>query len=570
MSAPTRGANEPLISTSVAGLRTALASFAREHLPEAMVPTRFVILDELPKLPNGKVDRSRLPTRDAGETAGATYLPPSTPEEIRIAQIWRDVLGVSRVGVEDSFFDLGGDSLSAAQMGARVKEEFGVALSLRRLFEHPTVAELARMVGAKGPVGAAGTGSPRSLSNEDLIAEAQLPADIVPARDAAAPASAPYRTILLTGATGYTGAYLMREILERSEARVYALARAKDARDAVNRVRRNLASYGLWRDSYEGRVVGVAGDLGRPYFGVSRAVYEELAEQVEMIVHNGALSSYALPYRRLKAVNVLGTQEVLRLACKRRIKPLHFISSLAVFPGHPGVHDFKEVEVTDPVNVLGGYRQTKWVADRLVTLAGHRGLPVSIYRPGLITGAQDTGACSTDTFLNAAMKGCIQLGAALDFDVMVEMVPVDFCAQAVAYIALSGKRHGMRFHLPSATPLRWSQLLNLLEECGYPLRRVSYRTWYRELAAAVEQGADNALTKFFPLFGEDTPSVDVGYPDSEPHFATDHLQEALAGSGIACRPVDASFLSLYLEYFVSIGYLPPPTRKGTRSGGAQL
>ncbi|HYH98168.1 thioester reductase domain-containing protein [Hyalangium sp.] len=569
MSAPTRAANEPLISTSVSGLRTALASFAREHLPEAMVPTRFVILDELPKLPNGKVDRSRLPTRDAGEPAGTTYLPPSTPEEIRIAQIWRDVLGVSRVGVEDSFFDLGGDSLAAAQMAARVKEEFGVALSLRRLFEHPTVTELARMVGAKALVGAAGTGSPRSLSNEDLFAEAQLPADIVPAPDAVAPASAPYRTILLTGATGYTGAYLLREILEHSEARVYALARAKDARDAVNRVRRNLASYGLWRDSYESRVVGVAGDLGRPYFGVSRPVYEELAEQVEMIVHNGALSSYALPYRRLKAVNVLGTQEVLRLACKRRIKPLHFISSLAVFPGHPGVHHFKEVEVTDPVNVLGGYRQTKWVSDRLVTLAGHRGLPVSIYRPGLITGAQDTGACSTDTFLNAAMKGCIQLGAALDFDVMLEMVPVDFCAKAVAHIALSGKRHGMRFHLPSATPMRWSRMLDLLEECGYPLRRVPYQTWYRELAAAVEQGADNALTRFFPLFAEDMPSADVGYPDSEPHFATDNLEEALAGSGIACRPMDASFLSLYLEYFVSTGYLPPPTRQGTRGGGVQ-
>jgi thioester reductase-like protein len=566
MSVPMRIANEPLVSTSVSGLRTALASYAREHLPEAMVPSRFVILGELPKLPNGKVDRNQLPTREAGEPVGTTYLPPSTPEEIRIAQIWRDVLGASRIGVEDSFFDLGGDSLAAAQMAARVKEEFGVALSLRRLFEHPTVAELARMVGAKTSGAAPGSGSLRSLSSENLVAEAQLPADIAVAPGVAAPVSPPYRTLLLTGATGYTGAYLLRELLERSEARVYALARAKDAVDALNRVRRNLAGYGLWRDSYEGRVVGVAGDLGKPYFGVNRAVYEELAEKVEMIVHNGALSSYALPYRRLKAVNVLGTQEVLRLACRRRIKPLHFISSLAVFPGHSGVQHFKEVELTDPDGVVGGYRQTKWVADRLVTQAGHRGLPVCIYRPGLISGAQDTGACSTDTFLNAAMKGCIQLGAALDFNVMVEMVPVDFCAKAVAHIALSGTRHGMRFNLPSATPMRWSRLLDMLEEYGYSLRRVPYRTWYRELAAAVERGADNALTKFFPLFAEETPSADVGYPESEPHFATDNLDEALAGTGIQCRPVDQAFLALYLDYFVSAGYLPPPSRRAKEEG----
>jgi thioester reductase-like protein len=494
MSAPNRrAANAPLFSSSVSELRTALASFAREHLPEAMVPARFVLLNELPKLPNGKVDRNRLPTKDAGEPTGTTYVPPSTPEESRIAQIWQDVLGVSRVGVQDSFFELGGDSLVAAQMAARVREEYGVALSLRRLFERPTVAELARMVGAKGQVSTPHGGSTRSLSSEDLAAEARLPEDIVPDPDAAPPASAPYQTLLLTGATGYTGAYLLRELLDRSTAQVYVLVRAKDAKQAIERVRRNLVTYGLWRDSDEPRLVGVAGDLGRPFFGVTRPVYAEMAERVEMIVHNGALSSYAMPYRRLMPINVLGTQEVLRLACRRRIKPVHFISSLAVFPGHQGVQHFPEVELTSPEGVIGGYRQTKWVSDRLVSLAGHRGLPVCIYRPGLISGAQDTGACATDTFLNAVMKGCIQLGAALEFNVLLEMVPVDFCAKAVAHIALSGTKHGMRFHLPSAHPVRWSELVDMLGECGYPMRRVPYQTWYRELAAAMERGADNAL-----------------------------------------------------------------------------
>lgn len=550
-------ANAPLSQAAVSELRATLAGFAREHLPEAMVPSRFVILDKLPKLPNGKVDRSRLPIGELGEPSAATYVAPRTLEEQRIAQIWCDLLGVSRVGTADSFFDLGGGSLTAVQMVARVKNELGVALNLRRVFERPTVAAIARLVNARGGGAIAESGGGRSLTAAELAAEAVLPEDIAAAlADALPPVAAPYRAILLTGGTGYTGAYLLRELLDRSSAQIYVLARARDAVDAVARVVRNLDSYGLACAGDERRLRGISGDLGRPYFAVGRAVYAELAERVEMIVHNGALSSYALPYHQLKATNVLGTLEVLRLAARRRVKPLHFISSLAVFPGIQGARRFAEGELTCADGVIGGYRQTKWVSDRLVTLAGHRGLPACIYRPGLITGAQDTGACSVDTFLNATIKGCIQLGAALDFDVTVEMVPVDFCARAVAYIALGGGWHGRQFHLPAATTVRWSELVDLLAACNYPLRRVPYATWYRALTAAIEGGADNALGKFLPLFGDDAPSADVGYAGSIPCFESDNLNAALAGSGIVCRPVDRALMALYLQYFVSVGYLP--------------
>lgn len=554
-----RAANEPLLSASATRLRGELGGFARQHLAEPMVPSRFVVLTELPKLPNGKVDRKQLPLASlSDEGSAARYMPPTTPEEIRIAQIWCEVLGLGRVGITDSFFDLGGDSLAAAQMAAHVKDAFGVALSLRRLFDHPTIGELARMIGNKGDAPASTTGNSRSLSSDELWQESELPHDIAPMPDALPPTAGPYQRVLLTGATGYTGAYLLRELLDRSSAQVHVLVRARDNKAALRRALRNLQTYQLERDGDEARLIGVAGDIGMPYLGCGREDYLDMAAQVEMIIHNGALSSYALPYRRLKAVNVLGTLEVLRLACRARIKPVHFISSLAVYPGHQGPQQFAEEAVHDAEGVVGGYRQTKWVADRLVSQAGQRGLPVCIYRPGLITGAQDTGACATDTFLNASMKGCVQLGLALDFDVMLEMVPVDFCAKAVAYIALSGQWHGTHFNLPAANTVRWGELVDLMGQCGYPLQRVPYQTWYRALAAAVEGGQDNALSGFLPLFGEEIPSKDVGYPGTQPHFRTDRLLRALHGSGIECRRIDRDFLRLYLEYFVNIGYMPQP------------
>lgn len=551
-------ANDPLAQTAWAAFRTRLREFAAAELPEAMIPSRFVVLPELPKLPNGKVDRGLLPAVLDGDSSGTAYVAPRTPLEIRVTGIWADLLGVGRVGLKDNFFELGGDSLAATQVAARLHAESGLQVSLRSLFDHPTPERLARHLGAQGAaVPPPGDGRhPRSIAGADLAAEAVAPADIAPAADALPPVPAPYTTVLLTGGTGYTGAFLVRELLDRSQARLYVLVRADTPRQAVDRVRAAMELYGVWREGDEHRLTGVPGDLGRPYFGLGHDAYRRLAREVQMIVHNGAWSSYALPYRRLKPVNVLGTQEVLRLAARHRIKPVHYISSLAVYPGRPGEHRWPEDAATDPDGVVGGYRQTKWVGDRLMAQAHARGLPTCVYRPGQITGAQTTGACAEDTFLNAALKGCVQLGAALEFDVSLEMTPVDFCAAVVAHVALGGGHHGTSFNLPGGHPLHWDRLVELLDECGYPLRRLPYADWYAELTRAVEGGEENELARFLPLFGSDQPAEDLGYRGSRPVFDTTNLRRALAGSGIVCLPPERELVGRYLDHFEATGFLP--------------
>ncbi len=124
-----------------------LQRFVRQRLPESMVPSDFVLLDEMPLTPNGKVDRMALIT-SRGIRAGVdgAYVAPRTPMEETLAQIWSEVLSVERVGIEDNFFELGGHSLRGTQVASRVRELFQVDLPLRHLFRNPTVAELARIV----------------------------------------------------------------------------------------------------------------------------------------------------------------------------------------------------------------------------------------------------------------------------------------------------------------------------------------------------------------------------------------------------------------------------------------
>jgi acyl carrier protein len=119
-----------------------LRAFLKRQLPEYMLPATFTILDALPLTPNGKVDRRALPTPEHA-IAAATYLAPRTPVEAVLADIWREVLGVAQVGVQDDFFDLGGHSLLVMKVLARIQETFKIALPLAELFTTRTIAGLA-------------------------------------------------------------------------------------------------------------------------------------------------------------------------------------------------------------------------------------------------------------------------------------------------------------------------------------------------------------------------------------------------------------------------------------------
>ena len=125
----------------------ALRRELKKSLPDYMVPSLFVRVEKMPLTPGGKVDRQALPVPDLSRLCASTeYVAPRTPTEEKLAEIVRDVLGVERVGVYDNFFELGGHSMMATQVVSRIREEFGVEIPLRTLFEHPTVEEITQEI----------------------------------------------------------------------------------------------------------------------------------------------------------------------------------------------------------------------------------------------------------------------------------------------------------------------------------------------------------------------------------------------------------------------------------------
>ncbi|MBT0566972.1 thioester reductase domain-containing protein [Williamsia sp. CHRR-6] len=459
------------------------------------------------------------------------------------------------------FADYGLDSVYALSVAADVEDRLGIALDPTLMWDYPTLDSLsAAIAGLMAEPEAASTEAEvsRGITATELSAEAFLPDDI--RRPDGQPISAP-DNVFLTGATGFAGAYLIAELIARTEYTVYTLVRARDEGEARDRVRLNLTTYGLWNDATAARVKAIPGDLGRDQLGLTEVMFKQLADTIDVIIHNGAAVNFALPYRRLRAANVGGTVEILRMAAQGKATSVNMISSMGVMPERPGTQSVPEAAMTDPTDVVGGYRQTKWVAERLVVEAGRRGVPTKIFRPGNVTGSQQTAVGAQDTIINALIKGCVQLGAAFEFDVVLLLVPVDFLASTVVTHIIDGNHDNGFVNLPGASRLLWSELIDLVAGAGYHVPMLPYSQWHELFSA---RGASTALAPYAPLLTPDGPAPELGVNGNRPEIETTATDTAVTGP--RCAPMDAALWNRYLEHLVEVGYLESPKSGLTLSG----
>lgn len=535
-----------------------LRSFLKEKLPEYMVPSVFVQLEALPLTPNGKVDRRSLPVPEQTRSElEAAYVAPRNPLEQQLAEIWAQVLGLETVGIHDNFFDLGGHSLLITQLLTQIRDTFKVNLSLRSLFKEPTVANIAETIET-----ARLSKQDRQILTEDAInlkAEAVLDPTIHPEGITYNPDVSP-SVIFLTGATGFLGSFLLYELLQQTQADIYCLVRSETIDSGKKKILSSLKSYLLWDESFSQRIIPASGDLSKPFLGFSETLFEQLAERLDVIYHNGALVNSTYPYSVLKAPNVLGTQEVLRLASLVKVKPVHFISTISIVgDGKSSVQIIRERDSLDNFTIpSGGYSQSKWVAEKLVAIARKRGLPVSIYRPGTISGHSKTGTCNTSDNTYRAIKGCIQLGSVSDRDIQLDLSPVDYVSQAIVHLSRQKESLGKTFHLVNPQPLPLSEMVNYMRSLGYPIERVSDNQWRSQLLNTVNS-PDNALYPLLSIYSEEDSDRDSQDRDSSiQQFDCQNTLTGLAGASIVCPPVDTKLLDTYFSYLIQTGFLSPP------------
>jgi amino acid adenylation domain-containing protein/thioester reductase-like protein len=522
-----------------------LKAHLKQALPDYMVPTAFVVLDEMPLSANGKLDRKRLPAADLGKQLSKLYVAPRTETETILAEIWQQVLGIEQVGVEDDFFELGGHSLLATQLAFAVQNKLRTQFPVKAVFEKPTVGEQAGWL--------SGEADEESI---DLQVEAGLGSDILPLP--AKPAElGQSRALMLTGSTGFLGAFLLADLLEQTQAHVYCLIRAADEAQASSRLEKQLARYDLLERIDWRRVIPVCGDLASERLGLSEDRYREIAAGVDAIFHNGAQVNFVQPYRALKAANVSGSVEVLRLATTERPKAIHYVSTLSVFAGNPSnPQGFTETDEPRFSGALvGGYAQSKWVAEAILRKASLRGFQVAVYRPATVAGDSHNGVWNTDDFLCRVFKGCIQMGLAPEVDSRLDMAPVDFVSGAIVALAQETDVAGSIFHLNHPHPPTANAWFDWFIVAGFPLRKVSTRQWRAAMLAAAETIADFALAPLLTLFAEEAESDGAADRDEAVGYDCSATQGRLAARGMAYQSIEDTLLARYRDYFVRSGWI---------------
>lgn len=520
-----------------------LRNFLQVQLPGYMVPTAFVVLEKFPLTPNGKLDRRALPASDLSQSPRKGFVAPRGAVEKTLAEIWAQILQIEPIGVHDSFFALGGHSLLTTQLLVRLRETFQVNLPLQTLFESPTIAGLAASIEQ----------SQRRVNKSskvaiDLATEAVLDPAISPAvalRNTCEPAH-----IFLTGATGFLGAFLLYELLQQTSATIYCLVRGPHAE--AKKLQASLKSYFLWQESFASRIVPVVGDLSQPLLGLPGEQFQQMAGQLDAIYHNGAWVHHLYPYAVLKATNVLGTQEVLRLASQIKPKPVHFISTPSVFSGRQSRDEIvREQDHLDDPPSGNGYVQTKWVAEKLVLTAQERGLSVCIYRPGRISGHSQTGVFNPNDFLYRLIIGCMQLGSVPDQDIQEDIVPIDYVSKAIVHLSRQQQSLGKAFHLVHPQVLHSQMLIDVIRSLGCSLGQVSYSEWQTALIQTVGQAPDHPLYPLIPFF---TAQATAGTSRSL-RFVCQNTQEGLAGTDITCPPIDTQLLRTYCSYLIQNNFV---------------
>lgn len=492
-----------------------LRTFLKKRLPDHMIPSAFVILERLPLTSSGKLNRRVLPPPGLDACVDNQYRPPQGAIEETLSSIWQSLLEVERVGREDNFFEIGGHSLLVLKAVYKMNEALGCSLRVIDVYSSPTIRDLAARINGEMQVDAF----------VDLHRESALDSDIV-----ASPGSAriPEKVILLTGATGFVGRFLLAQLLRGTDATIYCMVRARSNQEAQFRVRTTLISWDLWRDEFEGRVVPVRGDLRAEKLGIDHISYRTFARDVDAIYHCATSMNHLETYAMAKSANVDASKELLRLAMQGAPKVVNYISTLGVFSPSPDgverlVHESSPIE-HERHSCSRGYVASKWVGEKIFKIANERGIPCNIFRIGLVWADSELGRYDELQRGYRLVKSCLLSGCGIrDYRFEMAPTPVDYVARAVVFLATCHPEGNGVFHIASGVDV----CEGLFEQCNVAVQKrlelLSYYDWICEMRRLHLDG------KSMPV----VPLIEFAFEMDETAF-NEHQRGARSGIRFDC------------------------------------
>jgi fatty acid CoA ligase FadD9 len=542
-----------------------LREYCHERLAPHKIPLYWLAVDEFPTTPSGKVQKFLLRERFA--TSAATPAAGTEDQEELLSSLRsggadqpaaetvqlavRATLGSRPEELHGGtrFTDVGGDSLSALKISKLLEEIFDTEVPVGVIID-PTndldrlanYIERNRNNGHKRPTFASVHG--RSTSEVhvsdltlDKFIDKQVLAD---AANLARPSGAP-QTVMLTGATGYLGRFLCMEWLQRlsqSGGTLICIARGRDPRAARERIADALdrGDPDLTREFHTlaaDHLEVLAGDVDEPNLGLDVATWNRLADNVDLIVHPAALVNHVLSYGQLFGANVVGTAEIIRLGLTSKLKPLNYVSTVAVaFNGDDVLGEDVDIRAASAVRKIddtyaNGYANTKWASEVLMREAhALYGLPAAVFRCDMILAhSRYAGQLNVSDLFTRLMLSLVATGIAprsfYEFDgqrrgtrAHYDGLPVDFIAEAIATLGANATEgfHTYNVVNPHHDGISLDQFVDWLIAAGNPIQRVDdYADWLARFEAAMRALPDrqrqHSELKLLDAFRPPSPAI---------------------------------------------------------------
>lgn len=416
----------------------------RKALPPYMVPTYFVKLEKMPYTINRKIDRKALPMPEPNKPVvnSKVNIEELNSSEEKLLQIWKNILKIEDISINDNFFDIGGDSVAAISMQIEAVK-YGLDFEYSDIFTHPTIKELSKKSNRNDEEFIKNYDYKRlkevlsrnTVDNLKTIKKARI------------------KNILLIGATGYLGAHILDAFMKNNKGTIYCLVRPKNSINIEKRLKDTLKFYfgDKYKKEFSNRIKVIHGDIVEENLGLSNKDFAMLAENIDAVINSGALVKHFGIKKKFEEINVNGTQNVIDF-CKKTKKRLLHVSTISI-SGNGEKEEtvvetpeninkkklFKETNIYVGQNIKGVYSTTKFRAELLVLEAISDGLDAQILRMGNITNRYSDGVFQMNVDENAfakRIKSFIEIGAFPRYLLQhsIELTPVDLATEAVIKI----------------------------------------------------------------------------------------------------------------------------------------
>ncbi|AGF54203.1 thioester reductase-like protein [Clostridium saccharoperbutylacetonicum] len=422
----------------------------------------------------------------------------------KMIKIWKETLKVQSVGINDDFYDIGGNSILVSKLLFKIANTFNVNVSFQDILNATTIEKLTNLIENIKDKSVTEIARNTDEFKEILRNEVKLDFSVKSYLEKISVTNED-RNILVSGSTGFFGGYLLKYLLLNTDYHIYLLVRAQDRNEAKLKVMEHLKRYELQNYFVSDRVTIIKGDISKENLGMSNDEYSDLCKNIDVILHSAAEVNFVSPFDKVKVTNIDGTRRIIKFACEEKVKLLHYISSYSVYDCLENRRNFTANERTeltfDYKHELNAYTLSKCVADSIVRLANEEGLPCKIYRIGTITGDLEKGRCQVRDFFWTLINASLKLKKMpIMSNIVFHLVPVDILADIVIKLSKRPYDFNENIYNLEFEMLYLSKVFEWLKNIEPSMEIAAYEEWRKDLIVYAEEHNDDLLLSILPIF----------------------------------------------------------------------